>query len=232
MQKKTKRLIDIFLSIFALVLLSPLILFASLLIFFLEGRPIFYISQRLISPQIKIRVIKFRTMVRDATSSKYKLKERFMRNGFLDIPLNCEVYTPIGRVLERTQVVEIFQLINVIKGEMSIVGNRPLPEENVNILKNLSGWEERFNSPAGITGAAQIAGKYDLSPSERLTLERMYSSIYSNPGGGITQCDVKIMAYTFYLLLTKNNLGFYKCAEMLEQNGAKKISHNTAKCGD
>ena len=217
-----KRSMDIVISFIALTLLFPLILLSALLIFLLEGSPIFYISHRLISPKEKIRVIKFRTMQRDANSQKYKLKERFMRDGFLDIPLDCEVYTPIGRVLERTQIVEIFQLINVIKGEMSIVGNRPLPEENINILKKLSGWEERFKSPAGITGAAQIAGKYSLTPEERLSLEIKYSSIYTNPKGRVNQCDLTIMVYTFYLLLTKNNLGFHKCAKLLERNGAKK----------
>lgn len=220
-----KRVMDIAISICALILLSPLMLLAGFLVYLLEGRPIFYVSQRLVSPKKKISVIKFRTMQRDANSSKYRLHERFMREGFLDIPLNCEVYTPIGRLLERTQLVEIFQLINVVRGEMSIVGNRPLPEENVNILKKFEGWEDRFKSPAGITGAAQIAGKYNLSPEERLTLERMYSSLYSNEMSKIVNCDLAIIMHTIILLLTKKYLGMKKCSELLISNGAKNISY-------
>lgn len=94
-----KRLADIALSIVLLTLLFPVLLVISLVIFILEGYPVFYISQRYISLDQCVFILKFRTMVRDATSPKYRLQERFMRDGFLDIPLDCEVYTPVGRFL-------------------------------------------------------------------------------------------------------------------------------------
>lgn len=159
-------------------------------------------------------------MVRDATSEKYQLSERYMRNGFLDIPLECEVYTPIGRVLERTQLVEIFQLLNIFMGDMSFVGNRPLPKVNVELLMQFSGWEERFSSPAGVTGISQVAGKYALKPQQRIYLERMYSSIYNSPNGNITLCDFLIIWHTFLLLLTGKYLGYENAMEVLINCGA------------
>ena len=172
-------------------------------------------------------------MVSDATSNKYQLSERYMRNGFLDIPLNSKVYTPIGRVLERTQLVEVLQLINIIMGDMSFVGNRPLPKGNVELLKQFTGWEGRFDSPAGITGISQIVGKYELKPQQRIDLERMYSSIYTSPNGKILVCDLIIIWRTCLLLLTGKYLGYdngmsllIKCgAEQHLLNGSSKTLH-------
>ena len=158
---------------------------------------------------------KFRTMVRDATSSKYKLNERYMRSGFLDIPLECEVYTPTGRVLERTQLVEILQLFNILSNDMSFIGNRPLPKSNVELLKKIPEWDKRFNSPAGITGIAQIAGKYELTPEKRLDLEGSYSDIYNSINGNIIKCDLLIIWHTVKLLITGNYLGYEKSKALL-----------------
>ena len=167
-----------------------------------------------------IRITKFRTMNRDATSEKYQLHERYMRNGFLDIPLECEVYTPIGRLLERTQLVEVFQLLNILMGDMSFVGNRPLPKVNVELLMQFSGWEERFSSPAGITGISQVAGKYGLQPLQRIYLERMYSGIYNSPNGNIMLCDLLILWHTFLLLLSGKYLGYDRALALLISCGA------------
>ena len=200
--------------------MTPILILISFIFLFLEGRPIFYTSERMITTTKLIRIRKFRTMVRDATSEKYQLSERYMRNGFLNIPLECEVYTPIGRVLERTQLVEIFQLLNIFMGDMSFVGNRPLPKVNVELLMQFSGWEERFSSPAGITGISQVAGKYELKPQQRIYLERMYSSIYNSPNGNITLCDFLILWHTFLLLFTGKYLGYEKAMEVLINCGA------------
>lgn len=91
-----------------------------------------------------------------------------MVNGYLDIPLTCEVFTRIGRLIERTQIVEVPQLLNVIAGEMSLIGNRPLTHDNIQLLKRNENWEKRFTSPAGITGIAQVIGKLNLEPAQRL----------------------------------------------------------------
>ncbi len=196
-----KRVIDILTSVILLTLLFPILVLASALIFVLEGYPIFYISRRYISLDRCVSILKFRTMAKDATSPKYRLKERFMRDGYLDIPLSCEVYTPLGRLLERTQLVEMLQLFNVLFHGMSLIGNRPLPRENIELLKQFKGWEGRFDCPAGLTGLSQVVGKLNQSPEQRLKLERLYSSVYTSKSGNILLCDLAIAYHTVRLLL-------------------------------
>lgn len=216
-----KRLFDLTLSFTILLSLFPVFILCALLILTFEGSPITYISKRLCSKGRIVNIYKFRTMVKDANHPSYKLKERFMRDGFLDIPLNCEVYTPIGRILERTQIVELLQIFNIIKNDMSFVGNRPLPLSNVELLKQYPGWERRFHSPTGICGISQIVGKFNLSPIDRLYLESMYSSVYNNPKGNIVLCDLLIIFYTTRLLLTGKYLDFNKAIELMLRCGGK-----------
>ncbi len=201
-----KRIVDISLSIVLLTLLFPALVLISLVIFIFEGHPVFYISQRYVSLDQCVLILKFRTMVRDATSPKYRLRERFMRDGFLDIPLDCEVYTPIGRFLERTQIVEILQLFNVLLHGMSLIGNRPLPRENVLLLQRFAGWEQRFGSPAGLTGISQVVGKLNQSPEGRLELEGKYTHLYRTKGCNVLWCDLYIVYHTVRLLLFKKAL--------------------------
>ncbi len=217
-----KRVVDILIAVALLIALLPIFILIAVLIRILEGAPIFYISRRFISTDTSVTIFKFRTMVKDATSPKYRLKERFMRDGYLDIPLACEVYTPIGRLLERAQLVETLQVLNIIFDGMSFVGNRPLPKDNIELLKKFAGWQERFDSPAGITGISQITGKYELLPQQRLYLERMYASVYKNPDGNIVLCDLYIVAYTVFLLLTGRYLDYDKAVAFLTRFGANK----------
>lgn len=215
-----KKIFDILIAATLLIALLPILLLAATLIRILEGAPIFYMSRRFISADKSVTIFKFRTMVKDAASPKYQLKERFMRDGYLDIPLTCEVYTPIGRLLERSQLVETLQLLNILFDGMSFVGNRPLPKDNIELLKKFGGWQERFDSPAGITGISQIAGKYGLLPQQRLYLERMYANIYKNPNGNIILCDLYIIGYTILLLLTGRYLDYDKAVALLIRCGA------------
>ena len=201
-----KRVADVLLSVLLLFLLFPVVILISALVFILEGYPVFYISRRYISLDQCVSVLKFRTMVKDATSPRYHLHERFMRSGYLDIPLDCEVYTPIGIFLERTQFVEVLQLFNILFNGMSLIGNRPLPRENIELLKQFKGWEARFDSPAGLTGLSQVVGKLNQSPEERLELESLYSSVYKSKSGNILLCDLFIFYYTVRLLLFGNYL--------------------------
>jgi lipopolysaccharide/colanic/teichoic acid biosynthesis glycosyltransferase len=199
-----KKIFDLVLSFTMLVLISPLLIILALLILVFEGWPIFYISRRFIALDRSIPIFKFRTMVKDAKSPKYRLNERFMRDGYLDIPVDCEVYTPIGRWLEKTQLVEILQLFNVLFHGISLIGNRPLPLENINLLKKFEGWEGRFDSPAGISGITQVVGKMQQQPRERIELECLYSKLYRN--GNVFMCDLLIMWYTLRMVLFKKPL--------------------------
>ena len=199
-QIKIKRILDVILGGMLLVIFFPLLIITAFLILMKEGRPVFYISKRHISSTKEILVLKFRTMQHDAKSSKYNLNERFMRDGYLDIPLDCEVYTGIGRFLERSQIVEILQLFNVLFNGMSLIGNRPLPRENLLLLNNFPRWENRFMCPAGMTGITQIVGKHNLKPVDRLELEILYAEVYCT--GNILFCDIIIIWNTIKLILT------------------------------
>ena len=198
-----KRSLDLLIAAPLLLLLTPVFLCTIALLWLTEGLPIFYVSTRYVGLNRPVRVIKFRTMVRDACSPKYKLNERFMRDGYLDIPLTCEVYTPVGRILERLQIVEFPQLLNVLIDGMSVVGNRPLPKANLDLLaRHNPGWVKRFESPAGITGISQIVGKLNLAPAERLSLEALYSKVYQE--GNIIKCDLLILWHTTAGVLARN----------------------------
>lgn len=210
-----KRFADIAIAMLLLFLLFPVLVLIALLILVIEGPPIFYVSKRFISVDRCVSILKFRTMVRDATAPKYRLKERFMRDGFLDIPLSCEVYTPIGRLLERTQLVEVLQIFNVIFHGISLVGNRPLPLDNIELLKKFRGWKGRFDSPAGITGISQIVGKFNQKPQERLQLECLYSEVYQSRSGNILRCDFLILLYTVRVLLFGKYLSVDEAKQLL-----------------
>jgi lipopolysaccharide/colanic/teichoic acid biosynthesis glycosyltransferase len=216
MQNFIKFTLDKVLSSIGIIVLSPIILLISLLIILQDGFPFLYISKRYISTNKEIKIYKFRSMVKDATLPRHNLSGRFMKDGYLDIPLDCEIYTPIGRILERTQLVEILQLLNVIFNGMSLIGNRPLPHGNIVILKKINHWEKRFDSPAGLTGISQVVGKHNLTPEVRLTLEAGYSSLYQN--NNTLLVDLKIVYYTCMLIFFKKSLALDKAYSLLKLN--------------
>jgi lipopolysaccharide/colanic/teichoic acid biosynthesis glycosyltransferase len=98
---------------------------------------------------------------------------------------------------------------------MSFVGNRPLPESNVDALKKKfpDTWQERFKSPAGMTGIAQVAGKFNLDSEQRLELESLYSKVYNE--GNVLKADAYIFFSTIILLLLKDASAYrsYKSAK-------------------
>ena len=202
--KSIKKLEDIVFSLTILILFLPLIIIIIILSFFINGLPIFYVSERIVGLRKKIHIIKFRTMVKDAKSPKWGLEDKYMKDGYLDVPIFSDVYTPFGRFLEKTQLVEILQVFHVLLNHMSFVGNRPLPEENVDLLKLKfpDTWHERFNSPAGMTGITQVAGKFNLTSEQRLELESLYSKVYNE--GNVLKADAYVFFSTIILLLLKD----------------------------
>lgn len=210
-----KRFIDVAVSVPLLLLLSPILLLAAMCVWIKEGRPIFFLSRRYVTADRFAPVIKFRTMVRDAGSAKYRLAERFMHDGYLNVPADCEVYTGVGRILERFQIVEFPQLINVLFHGMSLVGNRPLPKDNLDLLAQFPSWERRYDSPAGITGISQLVGKFGLTPLERLELESLYGRVYLS--GNIIKCDLAIIWLTVVRVVFQNRgISFDHAVRILE----------------
>lgn len=202
---KGKRLFDILFSLFALILLSPLILLVAAAIKLESKGPVFYISKRVGTGYRIFNFYKFRSMRIDADTmiqdlihlNQYKSAEgtTFFKLG------NDPRITRVGKFLRNTSIDELPQLINVLIGDMSIVGNRPLPlYEAEKITKDL--WSKRFLAPAGITGLWQVSkrGNRDMSAEERIALDMTYAD----------QCslwfDIKIVAQTFPALLQKESV--------------------------
>ena len=206
--KYLKRIEDIIFSIIIIIIFSPILILVSILSLFMQGWPIFYISKRMVSKNKEINIVKFRTMVKDARNEKYGLEKKYMRNGYLDIPMESEVFTPLGKILEKTQIVELPQVFAVLFGKISFVGNRPLPHKNINILKKIfpAQWHLRFNSPAGLTGISQVVGKFELTPNKRLELECLYSKVYEE--GNILKADAYIFFSTIILLLLHESVAY------------------------
>lgn len=164
-----KRFCDIVLSLLALIVLSPLFVFIGIAIFIDSGAPIFYTQTRVGKGRKTFRLIKFRTMVKNADKIKAELyAQNEAAFPYFKIKNDSRI-TRVGKFLRKTSLDELPQLINIIKGEMSIVGCRPVfPEEAVH-LKDI-----RFTVNAGLTGATQIHRNENLPLDEIERLEAEY----------------------------------------------------------
>ncbi|MGK7394074.1 MAG: sugar transferase [Candidatus Cyclobacteriaceae bacterium M3_2C_046] len=176
-----KRLFDILISLFLLILLSPLIILISILILLTSPGPVIYVSKRVGTGYKIFDFYKFRTMYKDADKRMQELihLNQYSLNGskssFFKINNDPRI-TKIGRFLRKTSLDELPQLINVLTGDMSLVGNRPLPlYEAEQLTTDL--WAKRFLAPAGITGLWQVTqrGKKDMSEQERKELDVSYA---------------------------------------------------------
>ncbi len=200
-----KRLFDIFFSLLALLILSPLLLIIALIIKLESKGPAFYISKRVGTGYKIFDFYKFRSMKPDADKMMEKLMHLNQYNtgtGPTFIKLNKDPrVTKIGRFLRDSSLDELPQLVNVLKGNMSIVGNRPLPlYEAEKITKDL--WSKRFLAPAGITGLWQVSkrGRKEMSVEERIALDMAYADNCSFLN------DIKIVAQTIPALLQKESV--------------------------
>jgi lipopolysaccharide/colanic/teichoic acid biosynthesis glycosyltransferase len=179
----SKRLCDIVLSFAALVLLCPLLLVVSAAVLIDSGRPVFFLQERIGLHGKTFRIVKFRTMVRGAET----LTSGVQVSG--DHPL----VTRVGRVLRRTKMDELPQLLNVVRGEMSLVGPRPAP---ASVVATFSQDElRRFTVRPGMTGWAQTHGNVALTWPERCRYDLFYVDNWS------LKLDCVIMIRTIAVLL-------------------------------
>ena len=163
---------DVIVAAIVLVLTFPLFLLAGLAILLDSGLPIFFRQTRGGAQARPFQVLKFRTMVRDAEA---RLPELVRFDELADPMFKLKAdprVTRVGRVLRRTSIDELPQLINVLRGDMSIVGPRP---EQLDLVERYApGHQFRLEVKPGITGPMQIYGRGELTFDERLAVEREY----------------------------------------------------------
>ena len=195
-QRFAKRCGDIFLSLMALVLFSPFILLISILIRLEDGGPVIFKQSRLTAAGRPFTIRKFRTMIPHSELEDHQVS----------VAVDDPRITRVGKFLRRWRLDEIPQFFNILIGDMSLVGPRPEMMANVARYKmNLPSFVYREKMKAGLTGYAQIEGRYNTSAEDKLMLDMMYIESFS------IWLDVKLILRTFTVLLKKDSTqGFQK----------------------
>ena len=184
-----KRTVDLTLSVALLFALSPLLAVIALLIKITSPGPVFFIQKRLGLGKNPFKIIKFRTMVADAESQISKVEHLNETSGPTFKIKNDPRITPLGKFLRKTSLDEIPQLLNVVMGDMSLVGPRPLP------LRDYEGFSKdwhrrRFSVKPGITCLWQIMGRSSIAFEEWMALDMRYIDQWS------VWLDIKILFQT------------------------------------
>ncbi|WP_349404860.1 sugar transferase [Clostridium perfringens] len=192
-----KRFMDIFASILGLILLSPILIVVSVLIKLDSKGPVFFSQKRVGLRGKTFNMYKFRSMVVNAEEIKDKLKEQNEMSGPMFKMKNDPRITKIGKIIRKTSIDELPQLLNVLKGEMSLVGPRPsLPKE----VKEFEPWMlERLEVKPGITCYWQVMGRNSIGFREWMELDVKY--VHER----CLSLDLKLIFKTFFVLFGDEN---------------------------
>jgi exopolysaccharide biosynthesis polyprenyl glycosylphosphotransferase len=193
-----KRSLDLFVSTVALVLLSPVLIAIAILIRLESPGPVVFRQLRMGADGIPFRILKYRTMVSDAEAHKDELRHLNKHDDprLFKVPEDPRV-TPLGRILRQFSLDELPQLINVLKGEMSLVGPRPLPLDED---RHVHDWaRHRLAVKPGITGLWQVLGREEIPFGEMVKLDYLYVTEWSLLG------DVKLLLRTVPAVLRRRD---------------------------
>ena len=193
-----KRVIDILGSLIGLILLSPVFIVTSILVYIKLGSPIFFIQKRVGKNNKVFKMIKFRTMKND-------------KNKFGEYLSDEERLTPFGNKLRSLSIDELPELINVLKGDMSLVGPRPLLVEYLELYSDEQ--IRRHEMRPGITGLAQVNGRNSISWNERFEMDVDYIDTYN------LFLDIKILFITVYKVIKRDGICQEGNATMESFNG-------------
>lgn len=202
-----KRTVDIVCSGLACIVLSPLFLVVGIAIKMYDGGPVFYTQERVTENHKKFMIYKFRSMITDAEA-----------NGMRRATDNDDRITPVGKIIRATRIDELPQLLNILKGDMTIVGPRP---ERVELdeayTEKIPEFSLRLKVKAGLTGYAQIFGKYNTTPEDKLKLDLLYINQRS------LLLDFKLILYTIKIMfIPESTEGFDEDETTLEDVVRKK----------
>lgn len=185
-QRFVKRIIDIICSLILLVLASPFMLITAIVIKAYDGGPVLYKQVRCTKDQKEFYIMKFRSMRTDAEKDGVaRLAKK-----------NDDRITPIGKFIRKVRIDELPQLINILKGDMSFIGPRPeRPEIIKQYMEVMPEFAYRMKVKAGLAGYAQVYGKYNTTPYDKLKLDLTYIENYS------LWLDLQLMLLTLKILL-------------------------------
>lgn len=185
-----KRMMDLVIAGIACVVAAPFMALTALAVKLQDGGPVIYKQKRLTMNGREFYVYKFRSMWMDAEKDGVA---RLAHSGDRRI-------TPVGRWIRKVRLDELPQLFNILKGEMSLVGPRPeRPEIIRKYEKKFPEFQYRLRVKAGLTGYAQIFGKYNTTPYDKLKMDLYYIQNYS------VMLDVKLMIQTVKILFMKES---------------------------
>ncbi len=188
-ERLLKRALDIVVSLVILIFTSPFMLIFSLCIKLYDGGPVFYKQERLTQDGQPFMIYKFRSMRVDSEKNGARLAMK-----------DDDRVTPIGRILRKLHLDELPQILNILRGEMSVVG--PRPERKViadQYAKEIPEFPFRLKVKAGLTGYAQVYGRYNTTPYDKLKLDLYYIQNYS------IFLDLKLILLTVKILFQKEN---------------------------
>ena len=185
LQQLFKRIIDIICSLTGIIILSPIFLIVSILVYTKLGSPIFFTQERVGKDGKIFKMIKFRTML-DST------------NKFGELLKDEERLTPFGKKLRSTSLDELPELINVLKGEMSLVGPRPLLVEYIPLYSKHQFRRHEVNP--GITGWAQVNGRNSIDWNTKFDLDVEYVDNFN------LFMDIKILFLTVLKVIKKDGI--------------------------
>ena len=185
-----KRCVDIFGALFGITLFSPLMLITAALIKITSPGPVIYSQERIGLHNRPFKMFKFRSMeVQDPNKEKKQWTT----------PHDPRV-TSVGRFIRKTSIDEMPQFFNILIGDMSLVGPRPeRPEIAALYSERIPEFDYRLKVKAGLTGYAQVYGKYNTTPYDKLKLDLTYIETYS------LKLDLKLLMLTFKILFQKEN---------------------------
>jgi exopolysaccharide biosynthesis polyprenyl glycosylphosphotransferase len=189
-----KRTLDVSLSLLAMMLLSPLFLLTIAIVKFTSPGPAFFVQDRVGLNKRRFRLYKFRTMVADAVERQREIEHLNEACGPVFKIKNDPRVTPVGKILRKTSIDELPQLLNVLKGDMSLVGPRPLPVRDYQGFRQP--WQRRrFSVRPGITCLWQVNGRSSISFDKWMELDMEYIDHWS------LGLDIKILAKTIPAVL-------------------------------
>ncbi len=178
LSRVAKRAFDVFVSVFAMFALLPLLLLVAVAVKATSPGPVFFVQERYGYRRRKMRLVKFRTMVRDAETMLQSLEHLNEASGPIFKIRKDPRITPLGRFLRKTSIDELPQLWNVFIGDMSLVGPRPMSLRDVSLFSEAH-LLRRFRVKPGITGLWQISGRSNLTFDQWIALDFSYIDRWS-----------------------------------------------------